>query len=164
MACYFYSPNDVFLGVLGGCLESIDAGTTTIVDHAHMAYSKEICEAGAEALEVSGVRATYCITPTNRVNTWGPRLELNYEAIPTWWDDMFSGLAKTIPQGSGRIRLGLGYDSYMIGKDATADVFSKARKAGAKIITSHSVHSTFQTAPKFLTSNSMLTKDQILPQ
>jgi cytosine/adenosine deaminase-related metal-dependent hydrolase len=31
-----YAPEDVFWGELGGCLEALDAGTTTVVDHAHM--------------------------------------------------------------------------------------------------------------------------------
>jgi cytosine/adenosine deaminase-related metal-dependent hydrolase len=31
-----YTPDDVFWGELAGCLEALDSGTTTIVDHAHM--------------------------------------------------------------------------------------------------------------------------------
>lgn len=31
-----YTPEDVFWGVLGACFEALDAGTTTVVDHAHM--------------------------------------------------------------------------------------------------------------------------------
>jgi hypothetical protein len=38
-----FSPEDVFWGELGGCMESIDAGTTMVVDHAHMNYSAEHC-------------------------------------------------------------------------------------------------------------------------
>ena len=38
-----YTPNDVFWDQLAGCLEALDAGTTTIVDHAHVAYSPEHC-------------------------------------------------------------------------------------------------------------------------
>jgi cytosine/adenosine deaminase-related metal-dependent hydrolase len=36
-----HSPSDVYWGQLGGCLECLDAGTTTVVDHAHMNYSPE---------------------------------------------------------------------------------------------------------------------------
>ena len=32
---------DVYWGQIGGCLECLDAGTTTVVDHAHMNYSPE---------------------------------------------------------------------------------------------------------------------------
>jgi cytosine/adenosine deaminase-related metal-dependent hydrolase len=34
-----YNPEDVFWGELGGCLEALDAGTTTLVDHAHVNIS-----------------------------------------------------------------------------------------------------------------------------
>lgn len=38
-----YRPEDVFWGVLGGCLEALDAGTTTVVDHAHVNVSLAHC-------------------------------------------------------------------------------------------------------------------------
>lgn len=34
-----FTPEDVFWGELGGGLEALDAGTTTLVDHAHMTYT-----------------------------------------------------------------------------------------------------------------------------
>ena len=140
MASYFYSPRDVFMGSLAGALESIDAGTTTIVDHAHMAYSPEICKAGLDALEASGVRATYCITPTGRVKEWSPKLVMDKEIIPSWWDEMYSAVSKQVQEGSGRFRMGLGYDTFEVGGDKTAEVITGARDKGAKIVTSHSVH------------------------
>ena len=36
-----YAPEDVFWGELGGCLEAVDAGTTTLVDHAHINISPD---------------------------------------------------------------------------------------------------------------------------
>ena len=36
-----YEPNDVFWGQLAGCMECINAGTTTVVDHSHLNYSEE---------------------------------------------------------------------------------------------------------------------------
>lgn len=44
MASHSYKPEDVFWGQLGGCLEALEAGTTTIVDHAHISYSPEHSE------------------------------------------------------------------------------------------------------------------------
>jgi len=41
MAASLFSPEDIYWGNLAGCLESIDAGTTLVVDHAHMNYSPE---------------------------------------------------------------------------------------------------------------------------
>lgn len=37
--CYvgtFYAPADLFWGQLAGAMESVDAGTTTVVDHSHL--------------------------------------------------------------------------------------------------------------------------------
>ena len=34
---------DVFWGELGGCMESLDAGVTCVVDHAHMNYGPGYC-------------------------------------------------------------------------------------------------------------------------
>jgi cytosine/adenosine deaminase-related metal-dependent hydrolase len=42
-----YNPSDVFWGQLAGCLEALDAGTTTVVDHAHVNYSPEHCKSPA---------------------------------------------------------------------------------------------------------------------
>lgn len=36
-----HSAADIFWAQLGGCLESLEAGTTTYVDHAHMNYAPE---------------------------------------------------------------------------------------------------------------------------
>lgn len=41
MQAFNYTPTDVFWGQLGGCLEALDAGTTMVVDHAHMNYSPQ---------------------------------------------------------------------------------------------------------------------------
>lgn len=34
-----YQPEDMFWGQLAGCIESIDSGVTTVVDHANLTYS-----------------------------------------------------------------------------------------------------------------------------
>lgn len=39
-----HSPEDIFWGQLGGALECLDSGTTTVVDHSHVNYSVDHCE------------------------------------------------------------------------------------------------------------------------
>lgn len=39
-----FSDADFFWGQLGGCLEAVWAGTTTVVDHAHLNCRPETCE------------------------------------------------------------------------------------------------------------------------
>lgn len=57
----YYSPQDVFWGVLGGCLEALDAGTTTVVDHAHInvspAHSIFACLRGSFKTLLTVIRA-----------------------------------------------------------------------------------------------------------
>ncbi len=38
---YAYTPEDAYWGQLSGCLEAINAGTTTVLDHAHIPYTAE---------------------------------------------------------------------------------------------------------------------------
>lgn len=38
---YSFTPKDIFWGELAGCLESIDSGVCTLVDHAHMTNSPD---------------------------------------------------------------------------------------------------------------------------
>ena len=54
-----FTPDDIFWGQLGGALESIDAGTTTVVDHSHANYSPKHCE--FVLLDIS----IYLAPPTN---------------------------------------------------------------------------------------------------
>lgn len=39
-----FAPRDVFWGQLAGCLEMIDAGTTTVLDHSNINYSPAHCQ------------------------------------------------------------------------------------------------------------------------
>ncbi|KAF8134199.1 hypothetical protein K438DRAFT_799495 [Mycena galopus ATCC 62051] len=62
-----FTPEDIFWGELGGCMESIDSGTTTVVDHANMNYSAEHSSSALSATVASGIRSYFCYCPTPRV-------------------------------------------------------------------------------------------------
>ncbi|KAH8811359.1 putative chlorohydrolase family protein [Xylogone sp. PMI_703] len=51
-----YTPEDVYLGQLTGIHESLNAGVTSILDHAHHTWSHETAGAGLEASVDSGAR------------------------------------------------------------------------------------------------------------
>jgi cytosine/adenosine deaminase-related metal-dependent hydrolase len=38
---YAYAPTDIYWGQLSGCLEALNAGTTTVLDHSHAVYTPE---------------------------------------------------------------------------------------------------------------------------
>lgn len=58
-AVQHFSPEDIYLGQLMGCLELLYEGTTTVLDHAHSSWSDEHIDAGVNATFDSGVRAFY---------------------------------------------------------------------------------------------------------
>lgn len=55
-----YTPDDVFLGNLCGALESIDAGTTCLLDHSHIMNSPDHADASIKGLKASRIRGVFC--------------------------------------------------------------------------------------------------------
>lgn len=73
-----YTAADLFWGQLAGALESLDAGTTTVVDHAHLnpggGHDKKQRHprAAVQALATSGLRAVYCYAPPRAARSLDP--------------------------------------------------------------------------------------------
>ncbi|KAJ5197862.1 uncharacterized protein N7498_006979 [Penicillium cinerascens] len=130
-----YAPEDVFWGELGGCLEALDAGTTTVVDHAHVNVSP--------AHISSRIRSVFCYTPTMRVKTFKPDLTLDGGLLDDWVIDHLKRLGADAPFGDGRVRLGFAFDGFMLPKEQVVSIYEAARKAGVKVVTSHYVRGYF---------------------
>ncbi|KAH8663874.1 hypothetical protein BGZ61DRAFT_499196 [Ilyonectria robusta] len=90
-----YTKEDIYWGQLGGCLESINAGTTAVVDHSHIN-----CFPGA-ATASSGLRCIYGYCPTPRVASWSP-FTLDQDVLAPWVMKSLEDLAKRAPFGDGR--------------------------------------------------------------
>jgi 5-methylthioadenosine/S-adenosylhomocysteine deaminase len=56
-----YRPEDVEVGTLATSLTALDAGTTTIVDNAHLALTPDHARAGIEGLLRSGIRGVHAV-------------------------------------------------------------------------------------------------------
>lgn len=154
MQCCNYTPEDIFWGQLGGCLEALDAGTTTIVDHAHMNYSSEHSKSspallwkkvaeekggGNNALSAtisSGIRSIFGYSPTPLVKSWSP-LIFEESLLPDWMMEQLDLLLRNAPFGDGRVQLGLAFDGYFLPKGIIVNLFKKFRDGGGKLITSH---------------------------
>ncbi|KAH6604618.1 hypothetical protein Trco_006325 [Trichoderma cornu-damae] len=139
MQSFNYTPEDIFWGELGGCLEALNAGTTTVVDHAHMNYSPAHNTNAIAATASSGIRSTFCYAPTPRFNEWEPELSLDPEMVPGWAVEQVEQLIKDGPYGDGRVTVGLAFDALFLPKDVVADLYARVRRAGAKVITTHYV-------------------------
>lgn len=55
-----YSAHDAYIGNYCGALESIDNGTTYLVDHSHIMNSPEHADAAVKGLKDSKIRAVFC--------------------------------------------------------------------------------------------------------
>ena len=136
---YNYSPEDVFWGELGGLLEAISGGTTTIVDHALMSKTADHVRAGLDATVVSGIRSVFCYSLVMNIASWDREGMVNAEMpVPAWWMPLLEELSRDERLvEKGRVDLGLGFDSYHLPEKQVKEVFEEARVAKLKLITSH---------------------------
>jgi cytosine/adenosine deaminase-related metal-dependent hydrolase len=134
-----FSVADFFWGQLGGCLESLDAGTTTVVDHAHLTTSADAAKMAVSATASSGIRAVFCFTPITRLEGWNPvRMKKEFPLAP-WVLETFEDLASKGPYGEGRVTIGLAFDLWFLPKDVIASLFKKSEDLGVKTTTHHYV-------------------------
>ncbi|PGH06996.1 hypothetical protein GX51_02035 [Blastomyces parvus] len=144
MQCASYTAEDIFWGELGGCLASIDGGTTTVVDHAHMSYSAAHVENAVSATISSGIRSIFCFTPTLRIKSWDPPFTADEEFFPAWVWETFDKLAQAAPFGDGRIQLGFAGELFFLPKEMIVNIFERVTKAGVKTITAHYLHGIYE--------------------
>ncbi|PGH10875.1 hypothetical protein AJ79_05235 [Helicocarpus griseus UAMH5409] len=135
-----YTAEDIFWGQLGGCLSSIDAGTTTVVDHAHMSYSAAHIENAVSATISSGIRSVFGFTPITRVKSWDPPFTMDDDLFPPWLFETFDKLAQQAPFGDGRVQLGFAMDLWFLPKEIILNIFDRINKAGVKTVTAHYLH------------------------
>ncbi|KAL8719404.1 MAG: hypothetical protein Q9225_003589 [Loekoesia sp. 1 TL-2023] len=131
-----FAPRDVFWGQLGGCLEAVDGGTTTVLDHSNINNSPAHTNAAIDATKSSGIRCLYAFTPIKRLKSWSP-FEWDEDLLPAWEMRQLQELAQRQPFAGGRIKLAFGFDWYFLPRQTVVDLFEKVRGLGVKLITSH---------------------------
>ncbi|CAN9112683.1 unnamed protein product [Alternaria alternata] len=131
-----YSPQDVFYGQLAGMLESIAAGTTTVVDHAHITRSPEHARSAIAATASSGIRSVFCYTPLMLITQFNP-LTFNPNPFEDWVMQTFDELADSGPFGDGRVALGFAFDFWFLPADMVKGIFARVNAKGVKTITCH---------------------------
>lgn len=72
-----------------------------------------------------------------RLKKWTSDFEIDKEVFPDWWHSTLESLAKTQPFGNGRVTLGLSFDMFKLPRDIVTDIWTKCRKLGLKILTTH---------------------------
>ncbi|KAJ4988123.1 amidohydrolase [Stagonosporopsis vannaccii] len=131
-----FSPEDVFYGQLAGMLEGIAAGTTTLVDHAHVTYSPDHAKRAIAATASSGIRSVFCYTPIMRVKEISP-LTFHPNLLEDWVMQTFEELANQGPFGAGRVTLGFAFDLFFLPPEVVKGIFAQVKGKGVKTITTH---------------------------
>ncbi|GKT44374.1 5-methylthioadenosine/S-adenosylhomocysteine deaminase [Colletotrichum spaethianum] len=111
----FYSVEDAFWGELGGALEAIDGGTTTVVDHSSLNF-------GPEYRQV--------------LSSWSP-LSLHDDYTSPNVLESWKSLAAKGPYGDKRVEIGFAVDNIYQSPKEMKKLYSELRAAKAKVITSH---------------------------
>ncbi|KAJ3464891.1 hypothetical protein MRS44_009677 [Fusarium solani] len=127
-----FKPEDIYLGTLIGVYEALNAGVTSILDHAHHTWSKE--------QSVAGLRGAV----DSRARVWWAYGIHDLEDEFTL-DDQFEDLGRlardeeTIWSGS-RASVGIAYDRFCLaGKEEIEKTLNLVRDLNLSIITTHFV-------------------------
>jgi cytosine/adenosine deaminase-related metal-dependent hydrolase len=117
-------------------LEGVAAGTTTVVDHAHVTCSPDHAKLAIAATASVGIRSVFCYTPIMRVKQFNP---LIYYPNPfeDWVMQTFDELADKGPFGEGRVKLGFAFDLFFLPPEMIKSLFAQVKNKGVKTITCH---------------------------
>lgn len=138
-----HTPDNIFWGQLGGCLELLDGGTTLVVDHSHLTYTPEHVYNAISATVSIGVRSVYCYTPTARIESWNP-MKMNSKVLEPFVVNTLDELGASAPFGDGRVTLGFAFDGWFMPKEALSPFFDKVKQHKIKTITTHYVRGAVQ--------------------
>ncbi|EMC99137.1 hypothetical protein BAUCODRAFT_392692 [Baudoinia panamericana UAMH 10762] len=154
-----YTAQDMAWGQLGGCLEMLNCGTTTVIDFAHLNYSPDNNWAAIAATVSSGIRSNYGYCPNPRLASWEPFTVnpngLAGHAMPTLYE-----LAKASPWANGRVTLGFAFDGWpYLPAEYLDKLMSQLRDLNVSVLQFHYTPSMFPGStniPQFLEDKNYL--------
>ena len=111
-----WTPEQVYISQLAGLYEAMNAGVTTMLDHAHDTWSNETTQAGLDATFDSGARVVWCQAFHNVTNFTFSDQVAKFKSLAE--GDTFAGTA---------VSLGLAYDDFNPGSpEQTAEIIELA--------------------------------------
>ncbi|KIW83485.1 hypothetical protein Z517_02730 [Fonsecaea pedrosoi CBS 271.37] len=154
MMSYAYSPDDIYWGQLSGCLEAIHAGTTTVLDHAHCAYSPAHAASALNATIDSGIRGIFAYSIPMRISKWDQSQCIpDQDLLPEWALKQIAELAQTQNQPGAVVEIGMGFDFWFLPQEMVLGMLAKLRQSGLRVLTSHAGCNAFMglqsPVPKF---------------
>jgi cytosine/adenosine deaminase-related metal-dependent hydrolase len=124
-----HKPEHRYAGVLAGALESLDAGTTTLVEYALCVEEPEDADSAVEALREAGIRGFYCHGVGADWKKW-----LNNSDLPHPAEEARRVRAKYFASNDGLLRFGMALRGPQFTTPAVnRRDFDLARDLGARI-------------------------------
>ncbi|KAI0382239.1 Metallo-dependent hydrolase [Hypomontagnella monticulosa] len=122
-----YTAEDVYISQLAGLLETLNAGVTTALDHAHHVWSKDTVKAGLQGSIDSGARVFWNHAFANK------------EGYPLSEQiSNFRELAKSKPSSDGLTTIGVAYDFFANApREEIETVMSLTREFNTPVFTTH---------------------------
>ncbi|KAL2213366.1 amidohydrolase [Sarocladium strictum] len=129
-----FRAEDVYIGQLAGLYEALNAGVTTIVDHAHHTWTDETSWAGLNASAESSARVFWCYAFENTTNADGPRTVEEQMAN-------FRNIIQSDEWKRSSVEIGVAYDSWGPQPDINerSKVIDLATEHKVPVITTHSL-------------------------
>ncbi|KAL6249918.1 hypothetical protein RBB50_002219 [Rhinocladiella similis] len=140
MASFAYEPDDVYWGQLAGCMDSLNAGTTTVLDHSHASYTSHHANRALSASISSGLRTIFAyMTLMPRFAEWNKNaIKPNFDFLPEWPIEQLESWSRKGPFASGRVQLGFAFDFFFLPPPLIASIFERVRTLkSVKLITCH---------------------------
>ncbi|KAK0236597.1 amidohydrolase [Armillaria nabsnona] len=148
----FFTAEDIFWGELSSCMEALDSGTTTVVDHAHCSRTPDHVTQAISATLTSGLRSFYCHAVVPEIKSWSPKFVLSDP--PAWGNELLKTLAQKSPFGpNGRVRMGFAFDHLYLPKDTVQEIIGTARQLNLFPLTAHATHDYGLLGPDWIFSH-----------
>ncbi|KEQ90780.1 hypothetical protein AUEXF2481DRAFT_33721 [Aureobasidium subglaciale EXF-2481] len=123
-----FRPEDIYYGTLAGLYEPLDAGVTTILEHAHGTFSNETSNAYLEAVIDSGVRMAFCYAFHELSNGFSFEEQLAN----------FADLMKNERLNSqDLVQIGIAYDAFIQDNNNTRAIVNLVNSKNVSALTMH---------------------------
>ncbi|KAJ4316049.1 hypothetical protein N0V84_008047 [Fusarium piperis] len=131
-SCYDdFTPEDVYLGHLVSQYEMLDAGTTSVLEHAMASFDQETSDAYLRGSLETGLRTWFAFAiqdfSRSRKDFPGTLEQIN----------IFHKLRKEPKLADSNVYLGIGYDGWRFSSETTNAVVDLIRSGDVAVVTSH---------------------------
>ncbi|KAI1496375.1 amidohydrolase [Biscogniauxia marginata] len=126
VALPLFTPDDVYISQLAGIYESLAAGVTTILDHAHHTWTREHAAAGWEASVDSGARIFFAYAFQNTSTDFQVPQQIAH------WRELAASTSTNLTT------LGIAYDDFTVNPESlTQSIVDLAKDNNVAVLTAH---------------------------